>query len=131
MPSPEPGHRPEGVAGFIPAKPTRRRNAGLVKKGAHGGNMVSPVLLELFPGAHESRRDYAERGEQADPDADSAAARRDEVLRNRDQPDQDEDRAERAQGEHDEALRDGRGQLDPRLSQQEEAEDREPDEEDE
>ena len=65
-----------------------------------------------------------------DPDADTTAGE-EEVVRDGDDADQDEDRPERAERHREQALRQGRGRLDPQLAKDEHDHDGEADEEDE
>ena len=73
--------------------------------------------LELLARPQQAGGDHRQRRDQADEDPDPATAPPEELVRDDDQPDQDEDRGERAETDHDEALGDGCRQLDPRQAQ--------------
>ncbi len=77
--------------------------------------------LELFARSEESGGDHGERRDQADEDPDPPTAPAEELVGDDDQADQDEDRREGSESDHDEALRDGRRQLDARQSQRDES----------
>lgn len=73
--------------------------------------------LELFARPQQAGGDHRQRRDQADEDPDPATVPPEELVRDDDQPDQDEDCGERAESDHDEALGNGRRQLDPRQAQ--------------
>jgi undecaprenyl-diphosphatase len=76
--------------------------------------------LELFAGSEQAGGDHGEGRDQADEDPDPASAPPEELVRDDDQADQDEHRGQSSERDHDEALRDGGRQLDPRQSQRDE-----------
>ena len=81
--------------------------------GAALGVLVATALLKLARGRPRLRPGR----QQADPDADPAAGGRRNRVGDRDQADQDEDRRERAERDHDEALGHRRRQLEAELAQ--------------
>jgi undecaprenyl-diphosphatase len=78
------------------------------------------LRLELFARSQQAGGDHRERRDQADEDPDPASAPPEELVRDDDQADQDEHRGQSSERDHDEALRDGGRQLDPRQSQRDE-----------
>src|SRR3954451_17918514 len=79
--------------------------------------------LQLFVGPQQAGDDDADGAQQRDTDADPAPVVGHELLRDRDQPDDDEDGRERAQGDDHEALGHSRGQLDAKVAQDAERDD--------